>query len=73
MGQICRRPYVNLKSIFIYSIIYLYIGSMVRSLYVQISDELWEKLIKRALKKYGHHGGIKKTVVEALEKLLREG
>ena len=44
-----------------------------KSLMVILPDYLWEKLIKRALKKYGHHGGIKKTVVEALEKLLREG
>lgn len=46
---------------------------MSRKLFVEISDDLWEKLIKRAIKKYGHHGGIKKTVEEALEKLLKGG
>lgn len=46
---------------------------MPRTLIVELPDELWERFIKRAVKKYGHHGGIKKTVIEALEKLLKEG
>lgn len=45
---------------------------MGKPLYVILPDELWEKLIKKALKKYGHHGGIKKTVIKALEKDLKE-
>jgi hypothetical protein len=44
-----------------------------KQLMVQIPDELWEKLLKRALKKYGCYDGIRKTVTEALEKLLRDG
>mgnify|MGYP001564311485 CR=1 FL=1 len=62
----------SMVNLFNYLIIYLYINVMGKTIIAVIPDELWEKLIKRAIKKYGHHGGIKKTVIEALEKLLKE-
>ena len=45
---------------------------MGRPLYVILPDETWERLIKKAMKKFGHHGGIKKAVLEALDKYLRD-
>ena len=46
---------------------------MSKKLFVEISDNLWEDLEKKVIKKFGlKKGGIKKIVEEALRKGLKE-
>lgn len=45
---------------------------MAKNIIVQIPDELWNRFIKKAMKRYGHYGAIKKSVTEAIEKWLVE-
>ncbi|MEM5802103.1 MAG: hypothetical protein QXQ18_01820 [Candidatus Aenigmatarchaeota archaeon] len=46
---------------------------MVKKIFVEFDDdELWDKIVKKAIKKFGIRGYLKKTVKEALEKWLKE-
>ncbi|MCD6209449.1 MAG: hypothetical protein J7J01_00900 [Methanophagales archaeon] len=35
---------------------------------VEVDDELWEKMVREAVEKFGLHGAIKKAVNEAIRK-----
>lgn len=46
---------------------------MSKKLFVEISDDLWEELEKKVMKRFGlKKGGIKKIVEEALKRGLKE-
>ena len=35
---------------------------------VEVDDELWERMVRKAVEKFGLHGAIKKAVNEAIRK-----
>ena len=35
---------------------------------VEVDDELWEKMVRKAVEKFGLHGAVKKAVNEAIRK-----
>ena len=39
---------------------------------VSLPDRLWEKFVDKAVKRFGHYGGISKGMSEAIEAWVKE-